>query len=334
MVQYANLSAAADFMGPGAIELPEFQKEITDLVRRAGVLGQRISYVPSPGGISRFFEETAIADGQWTDKRSIAATATEPTRVEKSALIKAITNQINYGLFDQLTVAQTGVFTQLKAKDMSDMVNGILRLRDKGLWTGSDTVSGAQIGGGVAGNNEYVGILNQVQNTTTIASGSSIVDAIREDVANMLADQNFDFAPSAIYMHPLAVNKLEEEIKNSTGAQRFIATDFSEVKAGLSVRGIFTAAGYLPVIPEPFLTKNASVGATPIAAAPAGQDNYPYAILSESLVEFHHVGGTQPKVYQLGKTGELDEKYVGVLFGSPVVKYRDQDAHRVGVIQF
>ena len=47
-------------MGPGAIEVDRYQTEITDIVRRRGVFGQRIKQVPATGHPSRFFEETGI----------------------------------------------------------------------------------------------------------------------------------------------------------------------------------------------------------------------------------------------------------------------------------
>jgi hypothetical protein len=58
--QFLDLHAAADFLGPGAIEVNRYQTEITDIVRRRGALGQRIKQVPATGHPSRFFEQTAI----------------------------------------------------------------------------------------------------------------------------------------------------------------------------------------------------------------------------------------------------------------------------------
>ena len=59
--QFLDLHAAADFLGPGAVEINRYQTEITDIVRRRGVFGQRIRQVPATGHPSRFFEQTAIA---------------------------------------------------------------------------------------------------------------------------------------------------------------------------------------------------------------------------------------------------------------------------------
>jgi hypothetical protein len=326
--QFTNLSAAADYMGNGAIIVPEFQPEINDLVRRSGVLGQRISKVPATGSISRWFDQTAIADGQYTDPRTIVPTATAPTRVEKSLVVKAITNQINYSLFDLETVGQQGnTFAQLKAKDLKDMVQGVLRLRDKGLINGNDTVSGNQVGNGGV---QFVGLVNQITKTQTILAAASILDSLRTQVANMVNDPLFQVIPTAIYMNPIALDYLEQEVKNSNNAIRYIGSDMSEVKAGLSVFGIYTAAGLLPIIPEPFLNMDQAIPG--IGAAPGGQHNYPFMIVSESLLEYHYVGSSDPRVFQLGKTNNLNESYTGIMFGAPVAKLA-ANAHTVGVIQ-
>ena len=57
---FTEIHAAADFLGPGAVEVPMYQTEITDLVRRCGLFSQRIKQVPATGHPSRFFEEKAI----------------------------------------------------------------------------------------------------------------------------------------------------------------------------------------------------------------------------------------------------------------------------------
>ena len=102
--QFIDLHAAADFMGPGAVEVNRYQSEITDIVRRRGVFGQRIKQAPASGHPSRFFEETAIpapsAANAFVDPRTIVATVGTPTRVERSVPLKAMVSQINYNLFD------------------------------------------------------------------------------------------------------------------------------------------------------------------------------------------------------------------------------------------
>src|SRR5277367_5244164 len=102
--QFVDLMAAADFLGPGAIEIDRYQTEIFDIVRRRGAFGQRIKQVPATGHPSRFFEETAIvsptATQAFVDPRNILPTLQTPTRVERTVPLKALVSQINYNLFD------------------------------------------------------------------------------------------------------------------------------------------------------------------------------------------------------------------------------------------
>ena len=72
--QFLDIHSAADYIGPGAVEVPFYQTEITDLVRRRGMFGQRIKQVPATGHPSRYFEQTAIPesrDGGFVDPRNI-----------------------------------------------------------------------------------------------------------------------------------------------------------------------------------------------------------------------------------------------------------------------
>jgi hypothetical protein len=57
---FLDIHSAADYIGPGAIEVPLYQTEIVDIVRRRNLFGQRIKQVPATGHPSRYFEQTAI----------------------------------------------------------------------------------------------------------------------------------------------------------------------------------------------------------------------------------------------------------------------------------
>src|ERR1700749_4755468 len=141
--QVIDLHAAADFMGPGSVEINRYQTEITDIVRRRGVFGQRMKQVPATGHPSRFFEETAIASPTaaqaFVDPRNIAPTLQTPTRVERSVPLKALVSQINYNLFDIEVTTQESQFAYLQAKDLTDSVEGLMRTHDVALWNGTDT---------------------------------------------------------------------------------------------------------------------------------------------------------------------------------------------------
>ncbi len=111
---FVNLQAAADYMGPGAIEVDRYQSEITDIVRRRGAFGQRIKHVPATGHPSRFFEETGIpspsAANGFVDPRNIVPTLVTPSRVERSVPLKCLVSQINYNVVDLEGGAQQSQF--------------------------------------------------------------------------------------------------------------------------------------------------------------------------------------------------------------------------------
>src|SRR5579864_7926176 len=141
--QFIELAAAADYLGPGAVEVNRYQSEITDIVRRRGAFGQRIRQVPATGHPSRYFEQTGIvapaAASAFVDPRNIVATVGTPSRVERSVPLKALVSQINYNLFDLEVGAQQSQFAFLQAKDLADTVEGLMRTHDVALWNGNDT---------------------------------------------------------------------------------------------------------------------------------------------------------------------------------------------------
>src|ERR1700736_2664678 len=197
--QFVDLHAAADFLGPGAIEVDRYQTEITDLVRRRGVFGQRIKQVPATGHPSRFFEETAIpspaASSGFVDPRNIVAPLVSPTRVERSVPLKALVAQINYNLFDIELGQQQSQFAYLQAKDLADTVDGVLRTHDVALWNGTDTSMSAPTTA------QYFGAAAQIAgggNTVTIGTTQSIVDGLKSTVAQMVSNSSFGVRPTAI----------------------------------------------------------------------------------------------------------------------------------------
>src|ERR1700742_3414570 len=190
--KFTEISAAADYIGPGAIEVPMYQTEILDLVRRRGVFGQRIKQVPATGHPSRYFEETAIpspaAAAGFVDPRNIVAPVVSPTRVERSVPLKALVAQINYNLFDIELGKQQSQFAYLQAKDLADTVDGVLCTHDVALWNGNDTSLSTPT------TTQYFGAAAQIAdggNPTTIASTESIVDGLKSTIAQMVSNSSF-----------------------------------------------------------------------------------------------------------------------------------------------
>lgn len=311
-----NIAAAADFMGPGAIEINRYQAEILDLVRRRGILGQRINQTPATGQPSRYFEQISIPSAGTTDPRVISATASQPTRQEMVLTLKALVAQINYSIFDVEVNQQQGQFAYLEAKDLTDTVDATLKLHDQMLWTGSDTNLI------IPTTTQYFGISGQIANASTltvgggappgfsqnvqIGSASSLIDAVKTQVASMVSRTDFEVKPSALYANPLFLDLFDQEAKTLQ-----LYYNETEVIPGVIVKALPTQAGLLPLVPDPFI---------PILQAPSSKKQYELFILSEEFIEYHFLTSPVPRVFQLGLLGNLASQFVVVKFGGVVAK--------------
>jgi len=306
---FLDLHAAADFLGPGAIEIDRYQTEITDIVRRRGVFGQRMKQVPATGHPSRFFEETAIASPTaaqaFVDPRNIQPTLQAPTRVERSVPLKALVSQINYNLFDMEVGTQQSQFAYLQAKDLADAVDGVLRTHDVALWNGNDTSLSTPTTA------QYFGAIGQIEaggNSTTIATTASIVDGLKSTIAQMVSSSSYEVRPTAIYANPVLLDLIDREMK----AEFNVVLATSQITGGLTVKTLSTQAGDLPLIPEWALPYTGTPG--------SGTAVLPAYIVSEDMIEYHWLTDPNPRVFKLGLPNSLMTESVVVKFGGVVVK--------------
>lgn len=316
---FIDLDAATQFQGPGALIVDDFQPEITDALRRNSVLDGRLKYVPATGDFSTYYEQNTINGGQFVNPRTPTSTPSSNPRTPHSLKVKAITNQINFGHYDIILGRQQAHFPELQAKDLDDMLNAIGLVHGFGLWNGLDTSLSAPT------LLEYVGLPKQITNTFTVGPGASIVAAIRAKVAAMSGSRVYLSRPTAVYIDPIALNYLEEEERLAGNNTTQISNLRKTTVAGLEVTGIMTAAGVLPLIPEPFMPS--SVNAT----NPTNTD-YGIAILTESMVEYHYVGEKGMYLIELGTTNNLQQQFVGIKYGAPVAKGPSY-AHAYGTIE-
>jgi hypothetical protein len=307
--RFVDLMAAAEYLGPAAVEVDRYQTEIFDIVRRRGVFGQRIKQVPATGHPSRFFEETAIAAPTaaqaFVDPRNIVPSVQVPTRIELSVPLKALVSQINYNLFDLEVTAQQSQFAYLQAKDLADAVDGLMRTHDVALWNGNDTSLSAPA------TPQYFGVVGQIAaggSTTTIATGKSIVDGLKTTVAQMVASSSYQVRPTAIYANPMLLDLIDQEMKSEFN----VVLNTVEITGGYRVKALTTQAGELPLIPEWALGYTGVIG--------SGSAVLPAYIISEDLIEYHWLTDPNPRVFKLGLPGSLSQQQVVVKFGAPVVK--------------
>jgi hypothetical protein len=277
-------------------------------LRRRYVFGQRINTVPATGHPSRYFEQISIPSASFSDPRILAATASQPVRVERPLMLKAILAQINYGLFDVEVNQQQGMFAYLEAKDLTDTVDATLKLHDQALWNGNDTDLVMQT------TSQYMGVSAQIQNAAdlngfahikTISASGSLVDGVKTQVATMAARTDFEVKPSALYLNPLFADLFDQEAKT-------LQLYYNEVEVipGVIVKALPTQVGLLPLIPDPAITNLVQTGA----------NQYTGFVISEEFVEYHYLTSPVPRVFQLGLVGNLAAQFVVVKFGAVVAK--------------
>ncbi|HUX45842.1 MAG TPA: hypothetical protein VMV57_13920 [Terracidiphilus sp.] len=305
---FADIHAAADFIGPGAVEVPLYQTEIFDICRRSSPFGQRIKQVPATGHPSRFFEETALptpGTAGFVNPRSIVAPVVSPTRVERSVPLKAIVSQINYNLFDIELGNQQQQFAYLQAKDLVDTVSGVMVSHDVALWNGNDTSLSSPT------TTQYYGVASQIAGggqTATIGTSASIVDGIKSAVAEMVANNGYQVRPTAIYANPVLLDLIDREMKSEFN----VVLNTDQITGGFRVKMLSTQAGDLPLIPDWSLSYTGTPG--------SGTAVLPAYIVTEDLIEYHWLGDPTPRIFQLGLPGSLTYQYVAVKFGAVVVK--------------
>lgn len=317
-----DLSAAADFLGPGAIEVPIFEKEITDVVRRSSHALQRFKSPRATGHPHRYFEQTAIATAVAVDPRNLASSGTSPTRVERPAFIKAVIAQTNISMFDKDVTEQQGQFASVVAKDVDDVLNAVEVKRGQMLWAGSDTSMSAPT------TLEWMGALAQIGtaggsvNTSTIAFGSSIIDGLKTQVANLMAQQNYTVMPTGIYANPLLLDMIDQEAKAS-----HIELGTVKITAGVTVKALSTQAGDLPLIPDVYMPTDTTAKygfSAPGVINGVQSKNYYAAIIMEEMTEVPYISGKtddpKPRLFQLGLVGNLSGQFVGVKFDTLIIK--------------
>jgi hypothetical protein len=180
-----------------------------------------------------------------------------------------------------------------------------MRAHDVALWSGSDTSLSTPT------TTQYMGCAAQIAgggNTVTIGATASITNGLKTTVAQMVASSSFEVRPTAIYANPVLLDLLDQELKSEFN----VVLSQKEVVAGVTVKTLSTQAGDLPLIPDWTLSYTGTPG--------SGTAVLPAYIVTEDMIEYHWLGDTGPRIFQLGVPGSLASQYVVVKFGAPVVK--------------
>ena len=302
-LQFTNI---ADINTSHYLVWPQVDPIIKDILQRNSTIRARIATKPEGTETFRWVEQTGLArNAGFTNPRTLAPVQTNaPTRVEKLAKLKAVSNRITYGLFDT-ELTKNGTFSYVLEKDMKDMLTDMILLCNDNIWSGNDTSYGTptQLG--------YFGLLTAITNTGSVASGQTISKAIKAQVATMMARTDLNVLPTAVYMNPLTVDYMENEENMQTDKIKFYDV---EVTPGTTVSGIMTAAGILPIVPDN------RIPVTDTGSAYA----HKIVLLDEQKVVRHYLAGYgEPVVFKLGTVESLITDYVAVLFDNVVCQFPD-----------
>lgn len=294
--------------GNGFVHLPIWEDVILDMVGKRGTMLSRIQTKKATGNPTRYVEkQKATQTATFQDPHALAKeTMFAPKRIDKSAFVKAITNEIEFSHFDREVGEQQNIFTGLTESDIRDMVFDLLTLQDSKLWTGSDTSLSEST------TNEYVGLLTQLTHTGTIEKATPILDAVRTEVARLASQTDYDVRPSVIVVNPLTLDLIEQEEQARPNAVKQYEV---ELTGGIKVKGVMTAMGILPIITDPYL--------------PLEGTKHKVAILSENLLVRYYVGSDKPRIFGFGIQDEsLNQKYMALQYDCIVAKGADY-AHTI-----
>ena len=308
---------------PGGLRIDDiFEPDIEDAFRRRTELGQRMTSKPVNNVPHRWIEKDALPGGQaWVDPQLLTGqTAGTPSRSAHYLEIKALMGEYDSTMYNREVTEAQGVFSGQDDEDFNNTLEALILKRDKNYWTGLATSINVAPNNAVAATLEFCSFFRQLVSAgntfgASVTAGTSIIRAIMTAVANIMAQDDQIFAPTAIYIHPLAHLFLTIELEDRT-------TYWGEpVQAipGKTVSTIMTAAGPLPLITDNFM-------GTQQIAAPG--DSYPIVITCEKYLENRYLTEDKPRIFELGLVAGLARKRVMVMFAGFGVK-RAALAHAV-----
>lgn len=250
--QFIKASFDPDINQSHYLVMPNYERVMYDYIRRNIPVSVRARSIQANGYPHRFAEQKKlpqnaafIAPNSAADYGLGTKTLDEDHGREFSlAYVKAMTSRLKYTYFEKRQTEQYGQFEQVIKNDMMDLMADFAKVKNQAIWTGGasslqDTTS-----------NEYCGLLTQITDKSTVASGTKIADAVQTHIAERLSDLTWGGRPTAIYANPISIDLLIQEERERTGYQRNIDV---EITPGNKVPGIITQAGTLPLIADPYI---------------------------------------------------------------------------------
>lgn len=164
-----------------------------------------------------------------------------------SAVPRLYGARIEYDYFTMKMEQKYGEFVDLTQKDYTDMINMFVKTRANDFFNGRST--------GLADTSstykfETTGILTQITDNSTIASGTTIVDALQTKIAGLSARLDYTGMPDVLCMNPATYDLL---VKQEQSREHYIQSITADIIPGWKVPAINCYHMVMPIMLTPFV---------------------------------------------------------------------------------
>ena len=272
----------------------DYDNVLHDYLKRDFSLGIKVNSVRASGYPHVYNEQKAIpANTSAVDPKigfgTAAAPSYKPTTLStdysrdnwKTAFCRCYATGIRYDYFTREMERNYGTFEDLTAKDYNDMFVDFTRKTSNDFWNGATALDATD-------KFTYAGVLSQITDTTAIAGGTTISDALNTKIASLMARLDYSGMPNVIAMNPATYDILCKQEAARSIYTRNIET---EIVPGVKVPGFYTPQGLLPIILTPFIK--------PDSTTTAGKTVHQIVALNTNMIDRIWMFNDGPKVFEI-----------------------------------
>ena len=272
----------------------DYDHVLHDYLKRDFTLGVMVNSVRATGYPHTWNEQKAIPSNTTAvDPKAgfgtTAAPSYKPTTLStaydrdnwKNAFCRCYATGIRYDYFTRKMEENYGTFEDLTAKDYQDMFVDFTRTTSNDFWNGKTALDSTTAF-------TYAGVLSQITDTSAIASGTNISDALNTKIASLMARLDYSGMPNIIAMNPATYDILCKQEAARSIYTRNIET---EIVPGIKVPGFYTPTGLLPIVLTPFIK--------PDSTTTAGKTVHSIVALNTTMIDRIWMFNDGPKVFEI-----------------------------------
>lgn len=275
------------------VVIGDYDHVLHDYLKRDFVLGIKVNSVKASGYPHTWNEQmtipsnTTAIDPRYGFGIKDAPSYRPTTLVDdykrdnwKNAFCRAYATGIRYDFFSREMEHNYGTFEDLTAKDYDDMFVDFTRKTCDDFWNGTTALDATDAF-------TYAGILSQITDSSAIADGTRISDALRTKIASLAASLDYSYFPDVLCMNHATYDLLCNEEQERNLYNRDIQ---AEIVPGVNVPGILTAVGTLPIVLTPFIKPDTST---------EGKAIHKIVALNTSMIDRIWMFNDGPRVFEI-----------------------------------